>query len=108
MRAGYVVIHRIAALPVAQHGIGRSALFAEMDEADRRLVAVPVFLFVPFMVRLAINESIGVLGLVTTILSGDAQWSVPFAVVAILLNLRIFPRVEQMRERARRFHRVQV
>lgn len=52
--------------------------------------------------RLALNETIGVLGLVLAVLFQSFAPVLPFALGAIVLNLLAYPRIEPLLERAAR------
>jgi hypothetical protein len=56
---------------------------------ERRLFALVVAHFVPFLVRLAFNESIALFGLVLSLLSRSFVAVLPFAIVSLALNWRV-------------------
>jgi hypothetical protein len=61
---------------------------------EQRLLAVAQASFGPFIVRLALHESIALYGLVLAFLSKESLPIVPFAAAALLLNLTVSPRLD--------------
>jgi hypothetical protein len=66
---------------------------------DRRRYAVAVDLFLPFLINLALNETVALLGLVLSLLSRDLWQILPFAAGAILMNIYMLPKLENLMER---------
>ena len=54
------------------------------------------------MERLALHESIAIFGLMLGLLAQNPSLVLPFAAVAILLNLRVFPNLLDLLESASR------
>jgi hypothetical protein len=73
-----------------------------LSSADRKLLQLPGLYFTPFILRLVINESIAIYGLVLALISHSFEPMIPFAVAAIALNLTCMPRIEPMLDRAAR------
>ena len=61
-------------------------LKATITPDEQRLLALVGYLFVPFLVRLAFNESIGLYGFVLAVLSRSFVAVLPFAIVSLALN----------------------
>ena len=53
--------------------------------------------FVPYILCLALTESIGLYGLVLSLLAGNARWSLPFLAVALALMLVHRPTAPELR-----------
>ncbi len=68
---------------------------------EQRLLAVASALFTPFVVRMALNESIALYGLVLSFISQSFPPVLPFAAVALALNLTVSPKLEPDLERVR-------
>ncbi len=73
-----------------------------LSSTDRKLLQLPGLFFTPFILRLVINESIAIYGLVLALMSHSFEPMIPFAVAAIALNLTCMPRLEPMLDRAAR------
>ena len=67
-----------------------------LSQSEQRLVHIAKYLLSRNILGLALHESIGILGLVLGLLSQNVLSFVPFAVVALGLNMLAFPRTEQM------------
>lgn len=67
---------------------------------EQKLLALPGFYFPCFLVRMVLNESVAVYGLILTILSHTFESVLPFATAGLLLNLVSRPRIEPLLERA--------
>ena len=70
-----------------------------LNPAERKLLQLPGLYFTPFILRLVLNESIVIYGLVIAILSHSFG---PIAAAAVVLNLTCLPRIDQLLERASR------
>jgi len=75
----------------------RTRALAALSQHERRLLAAAQASFVPFIVQLALQESIALFGLVLSILSASAAPVIPFATGALLLNLRVSPKLDLSR-----------
>jgi len=73
-----------------------------LDGSERKLLQLPGLYFTCFILRLVLNESIVIYGLVMAFLSHSFAPILPFAAAAVLLNLTCFPRIEPLLERAGR------
>ena len=67
---------------------------------EQRLLRLPAAAFVPFIVRLVLNESIGIFGLVLSFLSQRFEPVLPFVLAAIVLNLLARPNLRGLLERS--------
>jgi hypothetical protein len=94
------------AVPSGSRGAIRPASAAlrervgRLDARERRLYSVMSAAFTASIVRLAMNESIAIHGLVLSILSHDPRWFWIFAFPAIALDIAMFPRLDPLVERA--------
>ncbi len=73
----------------------------ELDDYELRLLSLLRWSLMPNIICWALIESIAVLGLVFSLLSGQASNVVPFVVIALLLNLQCFPRLDRLSEQAK-------
>lgn len=73
-----------------------------LDPSERKLLQLPGLYFTPFILRLVLNESIVIYGLVIAILSHSFAPILPFAAAAVVLNLVCLPRIDPLLERASR------
>jgi uncharacterized membrane protein YbaN (DUF454 family) len=73
-----------------------------LDPAEQRLLAASFSLFTPFVVELAFGEAIAIYGLVLSFWSHTFLPVLPFAAVALALNLPLFPKLEPELERLRK------
>jgi hypothetical protein len=80
----------------------RLAKLKVLQPMEQRLLSLPGLSFTPFLVRLALNESIALYGFVLSILSKTLLPVIPFAVVAIGLQLTVSPKLDSQFERAAR------
>lgn len=80
----------------------RLARLGELSEIDQRLVSLPRLYFVPFVIGIALAESVAIFGMVLTILTANGTYVVPFAIASVALMLLRFPRLEPLFDRARR------
>jgi hypothetical protein len=71
-----------------------------LPAAERRLLGLAQLFFVPFVVRLVLNESIAMLGLVIALVSSQPGRMLPYAGAAIVLNLLTSPSLDPLLERA--------
>ena len=78
----------------------RLARLRELSDLDKRLAGLPAMYFAPFIVGIALAESVAIFGLVLTFLSKDMTYIVPFAIAAIALMLLRYPRLEPLFDRA--------
>ena len=62
---------------------------ATLSLEEQRLLAIVSVFFVPFIVRLAFNESIALYGLVLAFSSRSVAVLVPFAIASLILNLMV-------------------
>lgn len=76
-------------------------LLRELDPVERRLVMVAPVFRAQAILRGALVEGIAVLGFVLAVLSRSFFYATPFAALAFLLMLPVFPRIEPLVERAR-------
>ena len=67
---------------------------------ERRVLALPRWHFLPFLISLMLNEAVVVVGFVIVVLSAGGESIVPFAVAALILNILMFPRFESLLSRA--------
>ena len=74
-----------------------------LSPAERKLLRVPGLFFTPFIIRLVLNESIAIYGLVLVFLSHTFTPILPFAAAAIVLNFTCLPRIDAVLGRAARF-----
>jgi hypothetical protein len=68
---------------------------------EQRLLAAVSALFVPFIVQMACNESIALYGLVLSFVTRSFPPVLPFAALALALNLNVSPKLEPSLERLR-------
>jgi len=82
-------------IPESPGPLGKLQSFSD---GERRLYAAIVHMQTPFIVCLALNEGIALLGLVLAIGSGHPEAVLPFAGAAIALDALVFPNVERAAE----------
>jgi hypothetical protein len=70
---------------------------------DRRRYAVAADLFLPFLLNLALNETVALCGFVLALLRRDLWQFLPFATAAILMNIYMLPKLENLMERCERW-----
>lgn len=80
----------------------RRRRIAELPSNDQRLLRLPGAALTPFILRLAMHEAIGILGLVLSLLSHTFAPAVPFLLAAIALNWLARPRLRALSERGAR------
>ena len=73
-----------------------------LPKQEQRLLGVAQAFFTPFIVRLALHESVALYGFVLGYLSHSVLPIVPFAAAAMALNLTISPKLDSSFERATR------
>jgi len=102
---------------VVRHPVGVDALVAATHKAEPllrvRLEALPAFerqcywvvlsFTKPLVINLAMNQIIAFLGLQLVFGTPQVSAIIPFATVALLLNLLIFPRIDTLLERSKRW-----
>lgn len=71
-----------------------------LSEKEQKLLGFIAWYQIRFILVLALNESIALLGLVLTILTGSPSEMLPFLGVALFLNARMFFHPQQMVEDA--------
>lgn len=74
--------------------------YSQLSDYELNVLGLIKWSLIPNIVCWALIESIAVLGLVYSLLSGQSTGVLPFAVIALLLNLQCFPRLERLRELA--------
>jgi hypothetical protein len=74
---------------------------ASLPPHEQRLLAAVSALFVPFVVQMAFNESIALYGLVLSFLTRTFPPVLPFAALALVLNLSVSPKLEPSLERVK-------
>lgn len=74
----------------------RLAALEALPPHEQRLIAVAQASLTPFIVQLALQESVALWGLVLAILSKSAAAVIPFAAVALLLNLMVSPKLDSV------------
>ncbi len=80
-------------------------LFAELEEPQRRVLALVAADRWTTIVSLALAEAVTILGLVLVVLEGRAVVIVPFAVVNLVLNILFAPRPVRTLQRAQELMR---
>jgi len=80
-------------------GSSAKASLAMLTAFDRQRYALAADGFVPFVLNLALNEAVALLGFVLAILSRDIWPYLPFAVAAMALNIYMLPRLDNLMER---------
>ena len=80
----------------------RLARIKTLSEYEQRMLSLVSLIFIPFLVRLAFAESIALYGLVLSFLSRSPVPVIPFAIVALALNLRVSPDLGSWLERVAR------
>lgn len=73
-----------------------------LGEAERRLLDVGRSQYVPWMMSLALNEVVVLIGLVLAVLSGRFGVILPFAGIGAFVAVMLFPRWGVLRDRAER------
>lgn len=79
----------------------RQRRLAQLSPGERRLLPVAAAAQAPLVVRLALNEAVAIFGFVLALLTGDVAALLPFAAVALVLNVLAWPRLDPLLERAR-------
>jgi len=79
----------------------RARLLAQVSARERSLLQLGRVAPTPVLIRLVLNEAVALFGFVLSVLSRDFAPAVPFAAVALALNLAAWPRFEPLLERAR-------
>lgn len=74
----------------------------QLSDSEQKMLRLPALLFTPFILRLVLNESIAISGLVLSLLSHSLTPFLPFAVIAIVLNVIGRPQIDPVLERAAR------
>jgi hypothetical protein len=93
----------LAAYPqIGRIDADRLAKIKGLPPGEQRLLSLVGPSFVPFLVRLAANESIALYGLVLGFLSQSLLPVLPFAIVAIGFQLTVPPKLDSDLERAAR------
>ena len=106
MRSNEVDLEAVAKNPQTQSiDEDKLAKLESMSEIEQRLVGLPALYFAPFILGLALLESVGIFGLILTFLSQDVTYVIPFSGAAIVLMILRRPRLEAIFERAERLSR---
>lgn len=74
-----------------------------LSSSERKLLLLPRLYFTSLILRLTLNESIAVYGVILALLSHSLTPMLPFAAAAIVLNLTCIPRIDPVLERATQF-----
>lgn len=93
-------VNRQGGLECAEEGQLSGAAPAEeekmMPEADRRMIPILNTFFSMWVINLALNESVAVMGLVASLLAQALPTVVPFGILALLLNLMMPPKFDRL------------
>lgn len=73
-----------------------------LSEVEQRLVGLPALYFAPFILGLALAESVAIFGLMLTFMGGDMTYMLPFCGAAIVLMIMRYPRLDPIFDRAER------
>lgn len=73
-----------------------------LDPQEQPLAALPAKLFAPYIIVWSLNESVAIFGLVLAFTTDTVYFILPFAAVAVLLNLAMYPRIDALAERVKR------
>ncbi len=76
-----------------------------LNPDEQKLYGVVATSFIPFILRMALNESIALLGFVLSAVTKSPESLIPMALVALGLNLAAFPRLDALVARASRLLR---
>lgn len=77
-----------------------SSRLSSLVPFDRRRYCLASDSFLPFVLDLALNESVAVLGFVLALLERNIALYIPFATVALFLNVYIRPDLSNLMERS--------
>jgi hypothetical protein len=72
----------------------KRSIIEGLTDIEKKLLSVSGRYFIPSVLSLVLNETVGILGLVAAMGSGNPAAILPYAAVGLLLNLLIFPRVQ--------------
>ena len=84
---------------LSEKSLRRKFLATEGREPEKRFEELSNRLLLPHVVPWGINETVVLLGFVLVFLSKNPQDTVPFSVIGIVLQVYMYPRVEQLIER---------
>jgi hypothetical protein len=73
-----------------------------LPQREQRLIAIAQASFSPFIVQLALQESVALYGLILAFLSKTAAPLIPFATAALILNLTVSPQLTYVFDKAQR------
>lgn len=71
-----------------------------LSTQERKLLRLPPVYLTQLIIRLALTETVAIMGLVLAIISNSPQLVVPFAALALVLNLSSLPKVKEQLESA--------
>jgi hypothetical protein len=74
----------------------RLARLEALPPHEQRLIAAAGASFTPFIIQLALQESVALCGLVLALLSESAAPIIPFAAVALVLNFMVSPKLDSV------------
>jgi membrane-anchored glycerophosphoryl diester phosphodiesterase (GDPDase) len=72
---------------------------ASLTSFDRKRYCLAAELFLPFVLNLSLNESVALVGFVVALLSRDVSVYIPFAGIALLLNIYMRPDLNHVMQR---------
>lgn len=79
--------------------VSAASKLALLTPFDRRRFALAADGFLPFVLKLALNEAVALLGFVIALLSRELWSYLPFGTAAIALNVYMRPRLDSLMER---------
>ena len=78
----------------------RVAKIKSLPQEEQRILALVPLIYIAFIVQLAFGNAVALYGFVLSVTSQSAAAIVPFAILSLILNLRVSPNLDSWLERA--------